>query len=147
MVPGDNVCVWRLAAPILLILAAACGSGAGPSPVNYAGQWNGTTSQGTPISFVVSPGQMVTSITLGYSFDGCTGSKTFTTDTAIMGVTTAPSPVGSATFQSGPAGDANRALISFLFTSPLDAHGMVIFSDFDGCGADPASTSWTAARR
>ena len=44
-----------------------------PSPASSGaldGQWSGTTAQGVPITFSVSPNQKVTSISVGYSFNG-----------------------------------------------------------------------------
>ena len=70
--------------PVLLTVAlgalvSACEDGpTTPSPsAGYEGQWSGTTFQGRPISFTVSPDQKVTAITLGYSFGNCSGTHTF----------------------------------------------------------------------
>jgi hypothetical protein len=41
------------------------------------GEWEGTTSQGKPIAFTVSQDETVTSITLGYDFNDCSGTRTF----------------------------------------------------------------------
>src|SRR5687767_14689461 len=61
------------------VLSSACNSPTSPSTAapTLAGQWNGTTSQGMPISFTVSSDEKVTSITIGHSFNGCSGSETF----------------------------------------------------------------------
>src|SRR5688500_19498160 len=60
----------------------ACGSGdngVSPVPPGYAGDWMGTTSQGTSIRFSVSEADTVTSITLTYNlFAGCSGTLTYT---------------------------------------------------------------------
>jgi hypothetical protein len=45
--------------------------------VGHAGEWGGTTFQGRPISFTVSPEQQVTTISLGYQIDTCSGVETF----------------------------------------------------------------------
>src|SRR5215204_825321 len=58
-------------------LASGCGGPTDPSPSTLEGQWSGTTSQGTPISFTVSSDQKVTAITVGYTFNGCAGTQTF----------------------------------------------------------------------
>ena len=50
------------------------------------GEWRGTTSQGMPIALTVSADERVTTITLGYDFDGCAGSHTF----SDVNVATAP---------------------------------------------------------
>ncbi len=39
---------------IVICAHIKCDSGIGPSPVGYAGEWTGTTSQGPPIHFSVS---------------------------------------------------------------------------------------------
>src|SRR5262245_60873015 len=59
-------------------LASACqGSRTQPSSSGIGGQWRGTTSQGSPIEFTISQDEKVTSITIGYNFNGCSGVKTF----------------------------------------------------------------------
>jgi hypothetical protein len=99
------------------------------------------------MSFSVSSGQKLTKITVGYNFNGCTGSTTLLPDASIENVPTAPIPVGSATYESGAVGTANRTLINFLFTTERDAHGLLIFVDYSGCGTGPISAAWTANRR
>src|SRR5712692_10952478 len=60
------------------VVISACGSGpTTPAGGSYAGQWSGTTSQGKPIAFTVSSDQKVTAITVGYSFNGCSGVQTY----------------------------------------------------------------------
>ena len=64
-------------------VAIGCGGEPGPTTPSSAaldrldGQWGGTTSQGRPIAFVVSPDRKVTSITVEYGFGGCAGVNTF----------------------------------------------------------------------
>jgi hypothetical protein len=131
----------------VLVLAAACGGPSRPSTVGYAGQWAGTTSQGMPIAFRVSADQTLTTLTVGYHDSGCSGTATFTPNVAITGIPTAPIPVGSAAFESGPVGLPNRVLATFLFTSSTDAHGLLIFADFEGCAASLINAPWTATKR
>jgi hypothetical protein len=137
----------QYAAVLALALAAACGRGpSGPSAVSYAGEWTGATSQGTPIAFTVSSDRKLTKVSLVYNFNGCTGTSAFSADVPIVDVPTAPVPTASAIFDSGR--DApNRTLINFLFTSGTDAHGLVILTDYAGCGAGVTSAAWTAAKR
>jgi hypothetical protein len=70
--------VWGMA---VYFLIGACGaSRAAPTDAAataYAEPWRGTTSQRTPISFVVSPDQKVTAITVGYRFGNCSGTNTY----------------------------------------------------------------------
>jgi hypothetical protein len=62
----------------LLACATACSSPTAPEPVpaGYAGEWVGTTGQGTPVSFSVS-GDQVMSFTLSFNFSPtCSGTET-----------------------------------------------------------------------
>jgi hypothetical protein len=44
-------------------------------PPGYAGEWTGTTAEGTPVRFSVSAGDLVTAVSLTYRFPGsCAGS-------------------------------------------------------------------------
>lgn len=54
---------------LLLVCAIACSGPTEPEPVpaGYAGEWTGTTMQGTPVSFSVS-GDQVTMFTLAFNF-------------------------------------------------------------------------------
>jgi hypothetical protein len=78
--PSTRVATWTGAA-LAAMLIGACSlpvapfAGGGSLSV---GEWAGTTSQGMPISFSVSPNETVTAITVGYDFNGCSGSHTFT---------------------------------------------------------------------
>ena len=64
---------------LIAALSAGCSySPMGPGALNYAGEWSGTTSQGRPISFTISPTARVTAIRVAYDFSGCSGVKTFT---------------------------------------------------------------------
>ena len=70
----------RLAIVIVIGSCAhiACDGGAAPTLVGYAGEWIGTTPQGTQINFTVSA-DTVTSITLAYNFSAdCSGTLTYT---------------------------------------------------------------------
>ena len=61
-------------------LSGACGGPASPSATNQSlaiGEWSGTTSQGMPIAFSVSQDEKVTAITVGYRFNSCSGTQTF----------------------------------------------------------------------
>ena len=122
--------------------------------VRYDGQWSGTTAQGSPITFTVSSDQKVTAITLGYSFNGCSGLQTFSNlnlDTAPM-VTCIPAPCSntissyrafsySAGTIAGPATSVNG-----LFTLPARAEGLASFRDYPGCGT-AVGIAWTASER
>ena len=64
-----------------LLALLSCGSssptGPSPEPSGYAGRWTGATLQGAPISFTVSSAERVTSITVSYNLNGCSGLLTF----------------------------------------------------------------------
>lgn len=73
--------VRRLVISVVIVISAhvACDGGASPTPLGYAGEWTGTTSQGTPIGFSVSAADTVTSFTLAYDFAAdCTGTLAYT---------------------------------------------------------------------
>ena len=74
--PTLALCLAALAST----LSGACGGPASPSATNQSlaiGEWSGTTSQGMPIAFSVSQDEKVTTLTLGYRFNSCSGTQTF----------------------------------------------------------------------
>lgn len=144
----------------LCAAASACGGGGSvagplsPSQPSYGGQWNGTTSQGTSIAVMVSSDQKVTSITVGYRFNGCSGSKTFSNlSLAIAGSQPppenpqAPGPFNNPGFGygSGPPDEPNFTQVYGAFTSSETATGSVVFGGYSGCGNGGAI--WTATKR
>jgi len=119
------------------------------------GEWSGTTSQGMPIAFSVSTDERVTTITLGYAFNGCSGSHTFS-DLDVPtapNVTCVPGPCSgtlisyrafgyvNGSFGSGPVTQVNG-----LFLPRNEARGQVAFLDYPGCGTATA-VEWTATKR
>src|SRR5688572_4678534 len=81
---------WRstgaswLSLSVVLILESGCVRPLLPSTVPMlglsslsVGEWKGTTSQGRPITFTVSQDEKVTSITVGYEFNDCSGTREF----------------------------------------------------------------------
>ena len=150
----------------LCAMSAGCGSGgpASPSAVPaapsipepfsfriYDGEWSGITGQGTPITFVVS-GAAITSLTIGYSFNGCSGT-TRLSDLAAA-ITDLPSlpgrGVGMVRIEDGPAGGPDATAIQLTFRPPLAgaamaASGPIAFINYTGCGN--AGAQWTATRR
>jgi len=78
-------CRTRVSTLILIatscVLLSGCGAASptspGPLPVGHAGEWSGTTFQDRSILFTVSPEQQVTTISLGYQIDTCSGVDTF----------------------------------------------------------------------
>ena len=133
-------------------LMCACGPTT-PSSATLDGQWSGTTSQGTPITFTVSSDQKVTDITVGYSFNGCSGVQTFSNlnlETAPM-VTCIPGPcpitVSSyrAFSYSTRSIDGPSTTVNGLFTLPTRAEGQVAFRDYPGCGT-AVGIGWSATK-
>lgn len=134
-------------------LMSACGT-TSPSSAGLDGKWSGTTSQGMPITFTVSPDQKVTAITVGYGFNGCSGTQTFSNlnlDTAPM-VTCIPAPCqGSISsyrafnYSSGSPAAGPSTTVNGLFTLATRAEGQVAFRDYPGCGT-ALGVGWNATR-
>jgi hypothetical protein len=120
-----------------------------------AGEWSGTTSQGTPISFVVSPNEQVTTITLEYDFNDCAGSHTFS-DLSVPtapDLTCIPGPCSgvlnsyrSFGYSAGSVAGGPTTQINGLFLPRNEAKGQVTFRNYAGCG-DVVTAEWTATRR
>ena len=134
---------------------AACGSQpTTPSTGTYQGEWTGTTAQGTPIAFTVSADEKVTSITIGYNFNGCSGSHTF----ANLNLETTPNVIcipgpcsvllpsfRSFTYLAGTI-DGPRTTINGMFPAANRAEGQVAFANYPQCGS-ALGVGWSAARR
>jgi hypothetical protein len=134
-------------------VASAC-SGSGNAPTsppgvmsNYEGQWNGMTSQGMHITFTVAD-QKVTSITVGYNFNGCSGTNTFPDLSLAIGSPPnpgSPSPGPGFGFGSGAPDRPNYTQIYGTFSSGTSVSGSMIFGDYAGCGNSLGL--WSAARK
>ena len=146
-----------IAASCVCVLLAACGgSPSSPSASSLSvGQWSGTTGHGTPITFSVSSDEILTAIAVGYSFNGCTGTQTFSNLT----VATAPdlicipgpctgtlSTYRSFSYSSGSPGTGPVTFLNGLFLPGNQAEGLVSFRDFPGCGS-ALGVAWSATRR
>jgi hypothetical protein len=146
---------WVPAGTLCVLLAACGGNGpSGPSSASYRGEWAGTTSQGSPISFSISPDEKVTSITVGYNFNGCSATQTFSNLNIDIApnVTCIPGPCSAQVLSYRAFGFANGPIegplisINGLFPSLATAQGLVGFRDYPGCGT-ATGVSWTAIRR
>ena len=138
----------------LCALAAACASPAS-SKVSYAGQWTGSTAQGEPISFTISSDELVTAISVGYSFNGCRGSQTFTNLSISIApqVTCIPGPCSpsitsyrafgyeNGDFIQGPSTEVHGG-----FPVVTSATGTVNFRNYAGCGS-AIGVAWSATRK
>jgi len=136
--------------PIVGVPSAFAGT-----PSLSVGEWSGTTSQGMPIAFTVSSNETVTSITLGYDFNDCSGSKTFAdlNVRAAPQVTCIPGPCSGVvtsyrafSYLDGSFGSGPVTQINGLFLPGNEAKGQVVFSDYPSCGT-PTPAEWTAHRR
>ena len=146
-------CVVTLAAA----LATACSSPTMSSDASglSVGDWRGTTSQGMPIAFTVSRDETVTTITLGYSFNGCSGSQTFSNLNipTAPNVTCIPAPCTGTiasyrafNYSDGRFGTGPRTTINGLFLPGNRAEGQAGFVDYPGCGTATGVT-WSATKR
>ena len=141
----------------LCVAASSCTSSSGPSnpsPLVYDGEWNGTTSHGRSMTVIVSPDQKVTSITVEYTFNGCSGSKTFSNLSLTIarsqpppGNPQAPGPFDNPGFGfgSGAPDGPDFTQVYGAFTSSQTATGSVVFGGYSGCGNGGAI--WTATKR
>jgi len=138
-------------------LTNACGGPTTPSGARSlsVGEWRGTTSQGMPIAFTVSSDETLTTITLGHSFNGCSGSQTFSNLNipTTRDVICIPGPCSGTTasfrsfsFSDGPRGSGPRTTANGLFLPGNRAEGQAGFFDYPGCGTATGVT-WTATRR
>jgi hypothetical protein len=150
----EPTCRRRLAITLVAVVSA-CGNPAGPGDTGYAGQWSGTTAQGRPIDFTISPAEAVTAITVGHAFNGCSGSQTFSNlslDIAPQ-VQCIPGPCAPSisSFRSFGYVAGDRVLgpstsINAVFESPARAQGTVNFRGLAGCG-DAIGVAWSAVKR
>ena len=155
----SSMAVFGLMAFVSFALMGACSSASPTSPTSNgnAGNWSGTTTQGSPITFSVSPDERVTSISLGYSFNGCTGTKTFSnlnlettpSVTCIPGPCTPPVSTSREFRYSEGAlalGNEPSTSVNGQFSSHDRAAGVADFWNYPSCGTATRVT-WTAIRR
>ena len=150
------VALWQrlLGLALCAFLSACANSDRGPTPptpaasLRYDGEWSGTTSQGRPITFTVSSDQRVTAITVGYSFNGCSGVNTFSNLNLEIGNLPNASTLTLGPgfgYGSGPPDGPRYTQIYGSFTSSTTATGSVIFGDYPGCGN--SAGIWSATKR
>ena len=145
-------CVGTLAG----LLASACGGDTtSPSPSSLSvGQWTGTTAQGMAITFTVSSDEILRTLSVGHSFNGCSGTQTFSNlqVATAANVTCIPSPCSgtistyrSFGFSSGARGTGPSTAVNGVFLPGDRAQGVAAFHDFEGCGT-VTGVAWTATR-
>jgi hypothetical protein len=146
----------RVGALVACVVLSACNPTT-PSPASSGGldgQWSGTTAQGVPVTFSVAPNQKVTAISVGYSFNGCSGIQTYSN----LSLETAPTVIcipgpcsndissfRSFNYLAGSPGGPSTT-INGLFVLGSRAEGQVSFRDYPGCGT-AAGIAWTAVRQ
>jgi hypothetical protein len=153
--PTLALCLAALAST----LSGACGGPASPSATNQSlaiGEWSGTTSQGMPIAFSVSQDEKVTTLTLGYRFNSCSGTQTFSNLSlpTAPDVTCVPGPCPTtvSSYRAFSFVDGSRlngqpnTSVNGLFLPGNRAEGQAGFNDYAGCGT-AAGVTWTAFRR
>jgi hypothetical protein len=146
---------------VALLLQSACLRPMLPSPAPMladsslsVGKWEGTTSQGKPITFTVSPDEKVTSIILGYEFNDCSGTREFfelKVPTA-PDLTCMPGPCPRTAmsyrafgFSDGEVAGEPYTQVNGVFLPRNQAKGQAVFRDYPNCGT--ATVQWTATRR
>ncbi|MEX2272674.1 MAG: hypothetical protein WD690_14470 [Vicinamibacterales bacterium] len=148
----------RLAqATLAILIAGACGGPTSPSGSLSlsVGQWAGTTDQGAAISFEVSSAETLTSLSVAYSFNGCSGMQTYSN----LNISTRPTVIcipgpcppntpSSRTFafSDGTPGSSPVTMVNGLFILGGRAQGIASFRDYPGCGTADR-VAWTATRR
>jgi hypothetical protein len=150
-----RLCLRTVKISFLLLSAIGAGacsgtkSPASPAGVmaHYDGDWNGTTSQGMRITFTVSD-QKVTTISVGYNFNGCNGTNSFPNLNLAIGYPpnpAAPYPGPGFGFGSGAPDGPNYTQLYGTFSSGTAATGSMIFGDYSGCGNSLGI--WSATRK
>jgi hypothetical protein len=133
---------WQIAGGLAILIWCAC-SPVRPAPLDFSGDWAGTTSQGRPIAFTVSADLRVTTLSIDYAFDTCSGTVTMSPNAPLAN----PNGAASAVAISAPNGlsGPSRTSVNFLFSSPTHANGTAQFFDYPACGNSNAT--WTANKR
>ena len=142
-----------MTATLAICVQVACSNPTAPAPVpaGYAGEWTGTTQQGTPVRFSVSAGDEVTSFTLTYNLSTtCSGTLTYT-DLAVPILKLeppGPPPFDQPGFSFGRTSDdrENGAAINGVFSPDrTSVSGQFVVVGYSACG--PVLERWQARRR
>jgi hypothetical protein len=143
----------RLAISIGIVISAhnACESATAPSPVGYAGEWTGTTAQGTTVHFNVSAADEVTSFTLTYNFSAaCSGKLTHTDLAARIHTLVPPGPPpfdqpGFGFSTKSDDGASGTAVAGHFSPDRRSASGQFTLVHYGAC--DTVVGTWSARRR
>ena len=141
---------------VTAVLVSACGGPSSPAAGSLSeGQWNGTTAQGAPIAFTVSTDEALTELAVGYNFNGCSGTQTFSNLSVSTkpDVTCVPGPCSGTlsshrqfAYSSGRVATEPNTTVIGLFLPGNLAQGQASFRDYPGCGT-ATGVEWTATRR
>ena len=133
---------------LLCFAQTACRNGMAPTPVGYAGEWIGTTTEGTPVRFSVS-GNAVTSISITYNFSpACTGTLNYTSLAAEIHSLEPPGPppFDQPGFGYSTTDGMQGTLIAGHFSSDRrSASGQFTLVHYGAC--ETVVGNWTANRR
>jgi hypothetical protein len=137
---------WLVAIATCTLVGCDHGSVTAPS-TGYAGEWSGSTSQSQPIAFTVSADQHVTSVTVGWSFNGCSGTGTSSSNPFPISNPQPPGPPpwdNPGFVSGGQLGKGSGWVVTGAFTSNQTATGTVEFFGFSNCGNSLAT--WNARK-
>jgi len=133
---------WQFAAGMAILIWCACAPSR-PTPLDFSGNWSGTTSQGRAIGFTVTPDLRVTGVTVEYAFGGCSATVDIPGAAPLFNT----SATADAVISYVPSGlnGPNRIVVNFLFPSITNANGTIQFINVSTCGN--ANATWTATKR
>jgi hypothetical protein len=135
----------------LIFLHVGCNSATAPSPLpaGYAGEWTGTTAEGTFVQFSVSATDHVTSLILTYNFSAaCSGTLTNTNLAVPIHRLDhpGPPPYDQPGFAFGTNEVTSATAINGHFSPDRrSASGQFTLVYYDACG-DVIHGTWSARR-
>ena len=133
----------------------ACHNPASPVVAGYGGQWAGTTAQGSAVAFTITAEELLTTISVGHDFNGCSGAETFSNLNISIKPTVVciPGPCSADIesyrdfgYSSGNPVESASVDINGLFLSTARAAGTVNFRNYPNCGT-AIGVAWTATKR
>jgi hypothetical protein len=145
--------VLHLVAVIVVVLNVGCNSATKPSglpPSGYAGEWAGTTTDGTSVQFSVSTADNVTEFTLTYRISAtCSGTLRYADLTAQihLQVPPGPPPFDQPGFAfSTKDATSGTAVAGHFSPDRLSSSGQFILANYGACG-EGVIGNWSARRR
>lgn len=154
MPPVDSGTLSDALRSLLLCLTVGALAGCDSAPTSpssqagFQGEWAGAVTQGGDVRFTVSAQQTVIAVVVNYQLNGCQGTVTLSGPALPIADQRLPSgEVLPPSFGSGTQGIEGPDFVglSGWFPSDTTARGLLIFTDFRGCGS--AIFSWNATRR